>query len=103
MDNITPGRIVHFFPSTNGEGLQLLQMEFAPAIVTKVVDGAINLNVFTDFAGDPVQQAWNVKQKTDAAKGEQHWVWPQQIPARQEPKPMEQQQATAKELSGAPL
>ena len=70
---ITPGRIVEFFP--NGQSPALPNnMTTAPAMAVQCFGERTNFNVFTAGAS-PVLTAWSIRHKSDASEGEAYWDW----------------------------
>lgn len=76
--NVTPGRIVEFFPNNN----QLIKlpnsMTSAPAMVTQTFDGSphVNLCLFTaNPNGEATMQAWSIPHKETAVQDQPYWDW----------------------------
>lgn len=75
MEKLKPGEFVEYFPEDSNQCSLPDSATSAPAVVVKVTDEGVHLNVFTaDFTGaNPVKQAFNVQHKKEVKSGTHHW------------------------------
>ncbi len=73
----TPGRIVNFIPGKTDSEINLpAGTESTPAMVVKVDEDGIKLNVFGCEGDQAVQTVHAVVHKDDADPGAHSWEWP---------------------------